>query len=599
MEEEKIERSLYAVRDQIHVDQTLKEKLRKKYVRKQKTRRWNNPWIYGLLAASILIALFFGNFRGEEVMVVKADSLNISNAISFFDIGSGEIDAYTIQNGSLFVSIKQKGIYEITEDGFHLVADVTAESLRFSENGKILLFSNEGGIYSLDLKTKKRVTIAAKASNANYSHPEWKNGEEIFVAKQSGSKTKIVAIHLKTKKETSITDGSAPAYSKEENKLAFNRGGNIMVRDLKNGKESIIDQGKEPAVSMDGLYITYIKETSGFEDVWIADIDLDSKKKVTANPAGMDVPTKGMYSYHMPQWDSGRHTVFVLKQQEGFPMKVMQISLSEKEMGPEITVEQYLQALINRDDDYAKTLMETPPEFLTISNPHQIGYRIIKSEKSQNTATVQAEVQWSYTANPYYQISNYEFALVKKNGHYRINEVNEISNRQIIETQNEVRSIERDQSETLFSMGDIPKEYMTAVNIRISSLAEIPGTGNIVFSLQEYDLGDRNSSVQLLVFDLKTKSFSLLGKLSYPGKDMTIEQLSVDSSGRYVAVDAFPGLERPSVFIYDLEAKSQLAVFEQAHSKFWQDGRLMFRKLQDNGEILYEYNPKTNQISGY
>ncbi|WP_409273265.1 TolB family protein [Neobacillus sp. SCS-31] len=599
MDEEKIERSLYALRNQIHVDHMLKEKLRKKYARKQKIRRWNNPWIYGLFVASVLIALFFGNFRGEEVKVVKADSLNISNAISFLDIGSGEIEAYAIHNGHLFVSIKQKGVFEITEDGFQLAADVTAESLRLSDNGEKLLFSNGGSIFILDLKTKKKVTVAPMASNTTYSHPEWKNGDEIFAAKQTGSKNQIVKIDMQTNKESSITDGSAPVYSKEENTLVFSRGGNILVKDLKNGNESIVDQGKDPAVSMDGLYITYIKETSRFDDVWIADLNLDTKKKITANPARMDDPTKGMYSYHLPQWDSGRHTLFVLKQQEGFPVKVMKISLSEKEMGPEETVERYLQALINRDDDYAKTLLESPPEFLTISNPHQIGYRIINSEVSNNMATIQAEVQWTYTADAYYQISNYEFSLVKKDGHYRINQVNEISNKQITGAGNEVKSIEGEQSETLFSVGDIPKEYIPAENIRISSLAEIPGTGNIVFSLQEYELEDRNSTVQLLVFDRKTKSFNPLARLSSPGKDMTIKQLSIDSSGRYVAADTFPGLERPRVFIYDLQEKNQLAEFDHAYSKFWQGEKLVLSKIQDNGEVLYEYTPKTGQISGY
>ncbi|WP_059172261.1 hypothetical protein [Bacillus sp. FJAT-27445] len=598
MEEEKVERSLNALRDQISVDHSFKEKLRKNYVRKQKILRWNNPWINGLVAASIFIALFLGNLREEEVKV-KADTLNISNAISFFDIGSGEIDAYAIHDDNLFVSIKQKGIFEITEDGLHLAADVTAESLGFSDNGEKLLFSNGGSIYSLDLKTKKKVTIASKTSNANYSLPEWKNGDEIFAVKQTGSENAIIKIDLLTKKEISITDGSAPVYSKKENKLAFSRGGNILVKDLKNGKENIVDRGKDPAVSVDGLYVAYIKETTSFEDVWIADLDLDTQKKVTANPAERDDPTKGMYSYHLPKWDSGRNTLFVLKQQVDLPMKVMKISLSEKEMGPEETVEQYLQALINRDDDYAKTYLDSPPEFLTISNPHQIGYRIIKSEESQNTATIHAEVQWTYTANAYYQISNYEFNLTKKDGHYRITKVNEISSRQIIEMQNEVRAIQGEQSETLFSMGDIPKEYITAENIRISSLAEVPGTGNIVFSLQEYDLEDQNPSVQLLSFDLKTKSFSPIARLSYPGKDMTIKQLSVDSSGRYVAADVFPGLERPSVFIYDLKEKSQLAEFDQAHSNFWQGEKLVLRKIQDNGEVLYEYNPKTGQISGY
>lgn len=598
MDEERIERSLYALRDQIFVDQALKEKLRKNYIRKRKFLRWNNPWINGLLAASIFIALFFGNFRGEDIHV-KADSLMISNAISFFDIGSGEIESYAIHNGTLFVSISQKGIFKVTEDGFHLTADVAAESIRFSDNGKKLLYSDGGSIYVLDLKTKKKATIARKAPDANYTHPEWKNGEEIFAAKQTGSKTEIVKIPLKTKKETLVTDGSAPVFSKEVNKLAFSRGGSILIKDMKNGKESVVDQGKDPAVSGDGLYITYIKESSKFEDVWIADLDLDTKKKVSANPEERDGQAKGIYSYHMPQWDTGRHTLYVLKQREGLPMKIMKISLSEKAMGPEETVESYLQALINRDDDYAKTLMETPPDFLTYSNPHQIGYRIIKSEESENKATIQAEVQWTYTANPYYQVSNYEFTLIKKKGHYRISKVNEISNRQIIEMNNEVQSIEGDQTTTLFSMKDIPKEYITAETIRISSLVEVPDTGDIVFSLQEYELKDRNSTVQLLVFDLKTKSFRPLAKISAPEKGMTIEQLSIDSSGRYVAADVFPGMEKPSLFIYDLKEKKQIAEFEQTHSNFWQGENMVLRKLQDNGEVLYKYNPKRNEIKSY
>ena len=102
----------------------------------------------------------------------------------------------------------------------------------------------------------------------------------------------------------------------------------------------------------------------------------------------------------------------------------MKVELGKQKLTAEHTVERFLQALVVRDDDYAKSLMEDPPEFLTYSNPHFIGYRILDAENKENNVYVKAEVYRADTARPYYSVSQYEFKLKKEKNRYIIRHCN-------------------------------------------------------------------------------------------------------------------------------------------------------------------------------
>lgn len=69
---------------------------------------------------------------------------------------------------------------------------------------------------------------------------------------------------------------------------------------------------------------------------------------------------------------------------ENGPAKIMKIELSEQSSTEIETVKSYLQALMVRDDDFAKSLLKDQPEFLTYSNPKQIGFQILETTKKNS-----------------------------------------------------------------------------------------------------------------------------------------------------------------------------------------------------------------------
>jgi hypothetical protein len=598
MDKEKVESYLYELRDQLYVDQTLKDKLRKTYEMKRKKRIWHQTWISGLSAAVLLLAVIFGNFQNNQV---SASSLNVSNAISFFDIGSGEITSFTHHNGDLYVSIKNKGIYQYSHKGLTQLSEVDPDSFQFSPSGENLLISKSGDILILNVNTMEKQEILKGNSEHNYSSPTWKNDRQIYLTKQSGSELTIIELDLRTNKEKVMTAGSQPIFIEMEDKLVFEHNGKIMTRNIKNGQEQLVDKGKDPSVSKDGLYISYIKDENHFEDVWITELDVKTIKKLTSNPVGRQSSNRGIYQYSTPVWNVEKHEIYVLKKEKEQAPKIMKIKLSEKEISAENMVGQYLQALINRDDDFAKSMMEQPPEFLTYSNPHQIGYQILGSDGNSGNVSVKAEVYWTYTANPYYQVSTYEFELSKKNNHYVIKSVKELSNRQIIGTDsNEVQVIQGDEQQTLFSFEDIPKEYVTHENTRISSLVENSIEKELIFSLQEYETVGRHSEVSLLKYDLETETFSLISRIrATEGEDVVIEQMSIDSTGQYVAADMFMETNDSTLILFDLKKGEEMNRYHKAHSHFWQGEQLLMKVRTEDGSMLYPFSPKSNRLETF
>lgn len=605
--DDKIEKNLHELKDQIYVNQELKQDLRNTFTPVPKSKRrkslWKNPWISGLLAAAVLIAFYFSNSQPDQF--VKASSLNITNSISFLDIGSGEVVAYSHKNGSLYVSLPGQGIFKYTNDGLtKLTADV-ADSMSQSTLEDQFLYSKNGAIYLLALETKKSKEIINGAAGITYSQPAWKDQNTIYVTKNDGSKSEIVEINLKNMKETSVTKGSNPIFVEKEKKLIFERDSQIFMTDVKNGEESLVDEGINPSISADGAYISYVKNSNGFDDVWIKDLNLETTKKVTTNvPSRFENKKQGLYQYTFPIWSSNERSLYVLKQRQNDPngaVQIMKISLNEKAISAEETVKRYLQALIVRDDDYAKSMMEQPPEFLTYSNPHQIGYDVIGSKEENGVAIVTANVYWTYTANPYYKIGTYQFELKQEKDHFMIQNVTETGSVEVTsgDSSNELFLIKDDgEKERLFSLTDIPKEFSQSDAVRISSLAISPDEKKVIFGLQEMaeKAGD-SAGVTILTYDLDQKTFTEISRLDPKSNNETlvIEQMSLDSAGQYVVADVFsePGFV-PTTYLFDVEGK-KIDNFTRSHSLFWQNQKLMLQIIDENQWMLYEFDPKTRE----
>ena len=617
MEKEKIEQLLREARSRIYVDEKLKVRLRKSLLKKRKPI-WKMPAIYAAIAATFLFTFILSNYQGKYV---TAEKLMITNAISFLDIGSGEITASSHHKGNLYLSIRNQGIFLYTKNGLTKLTDSTADSMSFNSKGDKLLFSEDGEIAQLLLKTGAQKQILNGSSVVRYHKPIWKDGDEIYVTKENKHRKQIILLSLKTKKEKVITDGSAPAILTHESQLVFERNGNIIMKDMKDGQEKMLDEGREPSISKDGRYISYIKEENNLEDVWIIDANLKTKKKVTANLV-LENKKQGLYHYSSPFWDSEKHHLYLLKKrnlEETETVQLMKIELGKEQLTAKATVERFLQALIVRDDDYAKSLMKNPPEFLTYSNPHFIGYQVLHSKQKENHVVVQAEVYRADTARPYYSVSQYEFKLIKGENGYIIRRATELNIKEMtaLDLENlELISMELNHNEivppkskeSLFSVHDIPKTYIKNKNIRLGSLVWNQKKDQVIFSVQEMrdetnpSTDETNfSAVTLWTYDRNNKNFTFLDRIDSLNnqKNTVIDGMTISPDGKYLAVDISieSQLDEHYVLIYDMDKKKLLTQLDEAHSLFWQGEHFVIQKKNNYQSMLYYYNPKTNETS--
>ncbi|WML42854.1 hypothetical protein [Neobacillus sp. PS3-40] len=595
MEEEKVVDVLYQVRDQIKVDETLKVNLRKSF-RKKRKPLWKRVWMYSAVAAIILFSFLLVDFKPKPV---DANVFKITNSLSLLNIGSGEITAMTHHNGNLYISLPKKGIFIYTQKGLEKISKEMADDMSIDANGKNLLISEEGSVALLNLKKNQKKILLGSSSSIRYSHPIWKDDQTIYAVQNKEGKEQIIEFDLQTQKEKVVTKGSMPAYIVKGKLLVFERDGKIMSLNERNGAAKEIDRGINPAISPDGKFISYVKASNGIEDVWVTDIDLIAKKKITTNPVAKE---KSLYQYSSPEWSSSERGLFVVKQRladKNSPMQIMKINLGEKELDAKQTVNRFLQAVIVRDDDYAKTMMKNPPEFLTISNPHQSGYQILSSNKEKDGVVhVKAEVNWSYTANPYYRIATYDFELIHGGNGYVISKVTELDSKEVMPEINSdhVQLIEGDKKETLFSLSDIPQKMMKDSNYRLATLALDQKGNKILFTVQELQDGSNQAAVNLLSYDLNSKAFTFLDRVeSIDGhKNIGVSAMSLSGSGKYIALDLF--LDEPPfspyVYVYDIQEVEQLKQFKLAHSVFWQGEQLFMQKLADDQfMILQRFDP--------
>lgn len=592
MENEKIEKSLYELRNEIEVDTDLKKQLRKTFVKKSRARKWKNAWIPLLVAASLFLAFLLSN---EQMPHVKASSLKITNAISFLDIGSGEITAYIYQDGRLYISLEGKGIF-VYENELKQILDDTADSFSRSSKGEKLLFTYNGDVFLFDMKTTKSEKVLDGTPDSNYIYPEWKDQNHIYVTKVTEKEKQIVEVNVQTKEETFIVSGEMASFVEKEQKLVFERHGDIIIYNIKSGKETVVDRGKNPSVTNDGNYISYVKERSGIEDVWISDMDLETKNKVTTNPSlRNELSDEGMYHYQFPIWGNDERTLYVMKKRndvDNGTANIMKIELSEQSSTEIETVQSYLQALMVRDDDFAKSLLKDPPEFLTYSNPKQIGFQIFETTKNEQSTSVKAEVYWTDTALPYYKVSTYDFTLMKENERYVIETVKELSAIELLSNErNEIEWVKDGKGEVLFSLQDIPQSFIQTDNIRFSSLLRTHDEKNVIFSLQGMD---EPSDVTLLSFNCETKAFNLLAKL----EGGIMEKVALDATGRYVTTDYSTDAFDSKLVIFDLE-KGKRTDFTNVHSVFWKGDKLILEEVAETHSMYYQFDPQTGSKINY
>nr|WP_106783136.1 hypothetical protein [Lysinibacillus timonensis] len=592
MDEEKLERLLVEAKEKIPVDNEFKKSLRKSFEKNSKTR-WNSTMkaLFGLTAAAIVAITFI--LTSTQQRIVSAAELLITNALSFVDMAQGNITALDYQDGQLFISIKGEGTFRYTSNGLVKVSDLEADAISVNKDGSKMLLSNEGDIYVLDLVKHEQRNLLKGSNQKQWTMPVWKDEQVYYVVKHIDGEKQIVLKSLYDTNEELIATNSNSTIAVTKDFIVYEENGNIVKKDLVSGESIFVDSGKNPSVSKDGHYITYVKEENGLEDVWIIDANLKTKKKITSNLKQYNSSLQ-MYQYGHHVWDSKENTLYLIKKRMN-GMNVEDIRLAKIELGTQElssveTLEQFLQALILRDDDYAKSLMNQPPEFLTVSNPRYKGFKILSNTKEKDLEHVQVEVTLAEGHLPYNSIVKLDFQLKKVEGGYQIESYTEVGKTEILSSDMEyVQLIEGELKRDLFSLDDLrDRPEILDSNIRFSSMVYNPGEEILFFGVQEMPLNEESSSVTLWTYDLNEHEFAFLQRID---GGIVLESITLSPNNKYLAVDIFSEKDdEPSLYIVDIEENEYSIILNQSTSTFWKDDSLYYELCEGKQTTIQEFN---------
>ncbi|AEV69857.1 TolB family protein [Acetivibrio clariflavus] len=651
MDNKFIEKQMLDLKEQIKVNNDLKRNLRSSFDKKT-VKRWKLPVAVAVAAVICVVMVSYLGSPRVYVNHVNAASIKILNQVSFADIGEASGDAAEYK-GTVYNAVFGQGIYAYDSNGYREIYKGEVNALNVSPDGKKLVFS-DGNLNIFDIETSKATVLLKGDESTYYEQPAWASDNKhiIYVKKVieplethgfEETESSICQIDLENMDVKKLADGNSPSYAGKGN-IVFERDGNIIRKNIKDQSEKIIDTGRFPSVSPDGGYVAYVKTEKrekaisaklsveeNIDNVWIADVNFETKKQLTMNfvedeemsedeiaentsDLPMSILKTGMYSYYNPKWSSDSKNLYVLKNNNKTRnMKLMRISFTDSELTAENTVANFIQALISREDDYAKSLMHNPPDLITVSNPRIVGYKILKSGSENGKLCIEAETYWSYKAQPDFQVLKQNYYLSSLNSGYIIDEIiteDELAVGVSKDGQSLVMKKEKDQ--ILFNINDIPKNYLSEENYRIASLAFSEEGNSVIFSIQVLEDDAQKSSVKVLAYDIRNKEFKFIDHIkNINGKEnVVIESLISDSSGRYAAVKLFSSDDpdfKTTVLVYDLKNNKKADIgsllkyadMGAIHTKFWDKNVLVLELAGEGQTMSYLYNPENGELKSF
>jgi WD40 repeat protein len=654
MHEQQVEHSLSRLKDSIEINRELQTNLRKELEtlqlnrRRRSRRRWS---VTAVTAAVIAIAVFFSTISGPSE--VSAASLRVSSQISFAEIGAVNPLGAAEYGGTIYIPVFGKGLYVYDTQGMHQISFREINEISISPDGKSLAWSSGGtvGIYDTQSKKWKELQKGGGDGTVYFENPSWEtNSRLLFVRREiapretHGFETKsseIMEFDMKSGTQRKLADGSFPSFAKGKDLLVYQKdsdtGSHIVTRRLDGGEEHILDSGRFPSVSPNGKYVSYVKMEQNRRElkpgasvvinvpnVWIADTDGSSKKALTENTpwvkqdeqqwaksldTSKGVPyvlaVDGMYSYYNPSWSSDSGSIFVVKGKnaEGSKMTLNRIDLTKKVLPAEETVKAFERAAIRHDDDFARSLLKNPTDYMYVSNPHRISFRVLGSGEENGQEYVDVEETWGNTSQPHASIGKVRYLLEKKDhGGYQINRMENLKDGVLVQQMpDESVVLEKESGRTvLFKPNDIPDEVKPDGKWRLASLAYESQSNSILFTVQS--LG-QDTGVSLVRYDISSQSFTLIERISRIGtsKNLGVENLIVSPDGLYAALDLFSEDEAPArshVLVYDLKNKKADVlddkfagtVVDGTHSFYMEGSTLYFTMTTTGFQLQYSWD---------
>ncbi len=640
MDDKSMDLRLHRFRNTIPVNTTLKASLGKELLMAKKTEAKGSflrRTIAFCTVAAIALLFVWSCLKGPSGL--SAASLRVSNHVSFFDLGSGSGLGVSESNGTLYIPVSGQGVFAYDEKGFSEVYEGDVSWVRVSPDGTTLAFSSCGSVSLFDLESSSVKAVLEGDDTTYYEEPSWSpDGKGLIFSRKvveaadthgfSVKAQDICTINLKTLETRILCEGSYPSHIKGTRSIVFERDGQIVIKDLKTGKERLVGPGRFPSSDPRGHLIAYVKEETStrllnqgaavresIQDIWIADVkNPDTRKQVTTNyphpvvdeekwanslqPSNTPqvLSVGGTYSYYNPVWSSDSGSLFALKNSEsGGNMRVVRVDLSETAYSPEEVVRRFIQALIKRDEDYARSLMTEPGDFaLTLSNPRQVGYSLASTGTENGRLFVEGDVHWQYTALPYYQVVKSRYYLVDTPAGYLIDSIVEMQKVQVYEREGMVYLDDGAGKTPLFDVARIPGVCPGD----LVSLAYHRATGNLFMVVNA--LGEQGTpSLHLVVHNTHSGEFP--GRFDL-GTEIGASKLTVDSRGRYAALDLFSQGEREAkdgVYVADLltgESDILRGFIESvggdgASVSYWREGCLAFEIRKNDQAASYILEP--------
>jgi len=632
-------RKVEALREQIPVNQDLKSRLRAEFESPPVAPKRPILALVAVLTAAMALALWLGlgNREYGRMNPVLAADLKIINQVSLVDIASGSNMPPVIGNDHLYIPVAGQGTFSLPlqsskQAGTKKITDSKILFSALSHDGKTAVYSNSKGIYLYDLdKRQTRTLIEGNDYDLFYEEPSWSADDQslLITRKQiewleHGFNVKsldIYAINCNGKNLRKIASGSQASYIPRSEDILFERDRKIIVK-KPSGEEQVVDEGRFPAVSPDGLYIAYVKsireekkisETASvitdLSDVYICSVNnFADGRKLTANypfrhtdegewakglnPANgkQTLVFGGMYDFYNPVWGTDSSTLYVLKggNSENIPMRITRINLSPKTLAAEDTVARYLEAGISRDDDFARSLLTDPSGYFTVSNPHPVAYSITGSGEENGQTYVDAWRTVAYNADAYYVLHQIRLYLVKGKEGYKIERTAGREGRVQVFGREDgiyIREGDKEQEQLLLPVEGITPPGAKDMR-RLSSLAYSPEKQLLLYTIQEID------SFTVIAHDLKQDKEVFSQQIT--DGESAVMDLSFDGSHQYAAIRYY-GDSRQSVKLYDVQKKAfvKAPFLDTAMNAFWAGEKLLVEKTGAGGTTRWMYDPRT------